>query len=66
MRTYRVDFFKKVPGGEVYGAKAFEGNLDRACKRLVKKFGREAEVRVIASGWYSIAGGEAEMREVTK
>ena len=62
-RVYRVDVFKKIPGtGEVYGAKSFEGSLDRACKRLVKMFGRRAEVRVVGPGLYSVAGGQAELR----
>lgn len=64
-RTYRITFFKKLPGtAKPYGAKHFVGNLDRACKRLVKKFGLQATVRVVRPGVYVIGDGEAEMEVV--
>ena len=62
MKLYKVIHFKRIPGTrEVYGAKEFVGTLDRACKRLVKMYGRTATVRVICPGRYSIADDAAEM-----
>lgn len=61
-RNYRITLFKRLPGDPTpYGAKSFVGNLDRACKRLVKKFGAYATVRVLAPGKYSAAQGAAEL-----
>jgi len=63
-KIYQVTKFKKVPGGPTYGAKMFVGNLDRACKRLIKMYGLSARVKVIGPGHYSISNGEAELRIV--
>lgn len=62
MKTYTVVLFKRHSDGEVYGAKTFEGNLDRSCKRLIKLFGLTATVRSLGFGRYDIAGGQAELR----
>lgn len=64
-RQYRITLFKRLgDSGEIYGAKAFTGNLDRACKRLVKKFGAQARVMTLAPGKYSIANGAAELEQL--
>lgn len=62
-RQYRITEFKRV-GDQVYGAKMFVGNLDRACKRLVKKFGAQASVMPLAPGRYRIADGAAELEQL--
>lgn len=63
---YKIVVFKRLYGdtGEIYGAKSFMGNLDRACKRLVKKYGLHAEVRTVAPGIYDIARGQARLEIV--
>ena len=63
MRRYTITVYKRLHegGGEVYGAKTFDGNLDRTCKRLIKLFGLNASVRRIGPGGYEIAGGKAEL-----
>ena len=63
-RTYRVVLFKKLASGEIYGVQSFIGNLDRSCKRLVKKFGLQAPVRALGRGRYSVNGGAAELEVV--
>lgn len=64
MRQYRITLFKRLSDNEIYGAKMFVGNLDRACKRLVKKFGPHAQVMTLAPGKYRIADGAAELEQL--
>lgn len=65
-KIYRVKLFKRThDGGPVYGAKSFTDTLDRACERLIKRFGSSAPVQVLGPGCYSIARGDAEMEIVT-
>ena len=63
--TYRILILKRDPvTGRVHGTKSFEGNLDRACKRLIKLYGYRAEVRPTGRGVYDIARGQAELSVV--
>jgi len=64
-RLYEVTFFEYDDEGlRIYAAKKriITETLDRSCKRLIKKFGRQASVEKLLDGRYIIAGGLAEMR----
>lgn len=59
--NYRVIVFKRLEPREIYGARCFNGPLALVCRRLVKMFGREARVKRLWPGAYSVADGLAEV-----
>lgn len=59
VRHYEWADGKRMPSASLPD---FRGTLERACKRLLKVYGRAAPVRVIGPGHYRIADGAAELK----
>lgn len=61
-RCYRLNIYKRVPGGEWYGGKAYEGTLDMLLKLLrLRGFPDWAQCEQVTPGFYVIDGGAADL-----